>query len=464
MSDIFDLLNINSEAFRDFPLQANLVADHQIEKVINCNTKRLKQIESAMFTDKLVQVSAQSIEEVIRKVRKAAGSNDMEVSWTTRELRVVAYYMVKLQGDDDAFPFALKVLENNWRNLFFNGLVFYVMNAWNNNPKKYRNDVCQLITRELNLYQDKNKRYLMLKNHANFFEENGTLRFASLLKHRNESILSAPEIIGFKPSTISLAYYSDVILHYYSKGNSVELSSIEEVLSKHALNRTKKLIFANLIEEADKDGDVFRQTQISKFVSRILGNISLSTTWAPFNDATPEEEEKLRNARRLVNKWYARKVIEVFFDVCVQDINRRNFWLRYIDYIEEFRISGSMAVKLSLNSDYRISGMFQNYFIETNSRKVKTAALILYMRNKVFVEFSDLGSLYIYNKENNVVRTLNKKRSIDNINDLKDTSLLQAVESDYEYYYYNHEGCMRHAGYWQDRLDKWFTNRLNIYV
>lgn len=462
MSNIFDLLNINAEIFRNFPHQANLVSDHQLEKVINGNTRRLKQIELAMLSDKQINVSQQSIDEVIRKVKKASDANDLEIEWTTHELRTISYYLVKLQDNNEAFTYALLILDHNWRYLFLNGLVFYVLNSWNNNPKTYRDNVCSLIKKRLSSYQDNNKKYLMLKNHANFFEESGPLRFAVLLKHRNANILDAPTIIGYKPSTISLAYYSDVILQYYGKGNYVELSTIEDVLSNHTLDRTKKLLFADLIEEADKEGDMLKQTQISKFTSRILGDISLSSTWASFNDATPEEEEKLRNARRLVNKWYARKVIEVFFDICVQDVNRKIYWLKLLDYIEAFKISGSMAVKLSLNADERISGMFQNHFIETNSRKVKTAALILYIRNKVFVEFSDSGSLYIYNKDNYTIKNLSNRKYIDSINALKDTSLSQAVSSDYGYYYFHDEGCMRHAGYWQDRLDKWFVQKLNL--
>lgn len=465
MNNIFDILNINAETFRDFPLQANLVANHQIGKVINNNTRRLKQIENAMLSDKQIIVSPQSIEEVIRKIKKAADTIDMEVNWTSHELRIISYYLAKLQGNNDAFTYSLLVLDKNWHNLFFNGLVFYIMNSWNNIPKTYRNDVCTLVKSQLNKYQDNNKKYLLLKNHANFFEEAGPVRLASLLKHRNINVLDAPTIIGYKPSTISLAYYSDVIINYFKNTNTTELSQIEEVLSKHGLNRTKKILFANLVEEADRNGSDVQQSQISKFASRIMGDISLSATWAPFNDATPEEIEKLRNARRLINKWYARKVIEVFFDICVQDINRKSYWLRYLEFIEEFRISGSMAVKLSLNSDFRISGIFQNYFIETNSRKVKTAALILYIRNKVFVEFSDSGSLYIYNKDNYTVKSLTNKRNIDSINELKNTNLSPAVDANvYGYYYFNDEGSMRHAGYWQERLDKWFRNILNINV
>lgn len=465
MSSIFDLLNINKETFREFPLQANLIADYQIGKVINSNTKRLKEIENVMLSDKLISVSPQSVEEVIHKVKKAAETTNIEENWTTQELRIISYYLTKLQDNNKAFSYALFVLDNNWRNLFFSGLIFYIMNSWNNNPKTYRNDVCALVKSQLNKYQDDNKKYLILKNHANFFEETGPLRLARLLKHRNMNIFDAPTIIGYKPSTISLAYYSDVIINYFKNDGTTELSQIEEALIKHGLNRTKKLLFADLVEDADRNGSDVRQSQISKFASRIMGDISLSVTWAPFNDATPEEVEKLRNARRLINKWYARKVIEVFFDICVQDIYRKNYWLRYLEVIEEFRISGSMAVKLSLNSDFRINDMFQNYFIETNSRKVKTAALILYIRNKIFVEFSDLGSLYIYNKDNYTVKSLTNKRYIDSINNLKNTNLPQAVVfNDYDYYHFNDEGSMRHAGYWQERLDKWFRNVLNINV
>ena len=109
--------------------------------------------------------------------------------------------------------------------------------------------------------------------------------------------------------------------------------------------------------------------------------------------------------------------------------------------------------------------MFHSYFIETNSRKNKTAALILYIKNKVFVEFSDLGSLYIYNKENSTISSLMNRKYIDSINDLKNTFLSQAVDgSEYGYFYFNQEGSMRHAGKWQYRLDYWFRQILDIGV
>ena len=113
-----------------------------------------------------------------------------------------------------------------------------------------------------------------------------------------------------------------------------DLSIVEEILSRHKLDRTIKLVFANLIEKAEKDGSELIQTQISKFANRLMGDISLSATWAPFIGATEADANKLRNAKNLVNLWFARKIIEVFFEVCVQDKSRKEFWLEYVNYIK----------------------------------------------------------------------------------------------------------------------------------
>lgn len=464
--DIFSLLSINSDLLRDYSLQAILVEDHQLEKVINGNIRRLKQIEIAMFSDKQIQVSPQSIEKIISKVKKVSYLDNQDIEWTTHELRIISYYLMKLQNDSRTFTYALQELEKHWKNLFFNGLIFYVMNTWNNIPKIKREEVCRLITNQLSKYQDKNRRYLLLKNHANFFDENGPLRMATLMVHKNDDVYNAPMLIGYKSSTFSQSYYSDVIINYFKEMKTNNLTIVEDVLSKHTLSRTKKLVYANLVEQADKSGTEMHQNNISRSAARILGDISLSSTWAPFNDATPEEETKLRHAKDCINKWHARKVIQVFFDICVQDPNRKDFWLKYIDYVTDFRVAGSSAIRQSLCSDYRTGNYFQNYFIETSSRKVRTAALILYINNKVFVEFSDSGSLYIYNKSNTTVRTLLSTKSIDNINSLKNTYLSVAVEkADYgDYYYYREEGSMRHAGYWQLRLTNWFREIMHIYT
>lgn len=38
--------------------------------------------------------------------------------WSIRELRIVSYYLMKLQGNEGAYRYALNLLDSNWRDLF----------------------------------------------------------------------------------------------------------------------------------------------------------------------------------------------------------------------------------------------------------------------------------------------------------------------------------------------------------
>jgi hypothetical protein len=132
MADAYTQLNINQEVLKDFALQALRIDDHQIEKTINQNIRKLKEIEMRVFADEGIKVNKQSIEEVLYKVLEAAHSGETNMDdWTMRELRIVSYYMMKLQNENDVYNYALALLDRGWKNMFFNGLVFYVMNSWN---------------------------------------------------------------------------------------------------------------------------------------------------------------------------------------------------------------------------------------------------------------------------------------------------------------------------------------------
>lgn len=266
-------------------------------------------------------------------------------------------------------------------------------------------------------------------------------------------------ILGYKPSTIAWSFYSDVIVSYISKTGIKEENSVEHILSLHGLERTKKLVFANLIIKEEQSGDAFSQNKLSRFATKMIGDVSISTTWAPFTGATTEEISKLRQAKDLVNLWYARIVIDVFFEICVQDYARKEFWLNYVDMVDDFRVAGSFIVMRQLESDPRINGMLSKYFIRTTSVTSQTAALILCMKDKVFVEFSDTGALYAYEHKNAKLRSIESGRKyIDKVEDLKKTSLPLLVKSySYNCYYYdyNPEGRMPHSGDWQFRLRRW---------
>lgn len=465
MSDIYRILNINSGIIQDFHLLADRVADHQIEKVINKNVRALKQIEERMFVDKGLNVAQQSIDEIISKVIRLAPSGDTSMdNWTIRELRIVSYYLMKLRDDNVCYLYALELLDKNWKNMFFNGLAFYLLNSWHSIEPNYRDLTSQLLVRKLNNYSESNRRYGLWKNRANLFDSNGPFRLAALLKVKNMSIGEAPSLLGFKNTSIKQDYYSDVIVKYVETNHITNLDSIDQVFELHNLDRTKKLILAYLVETEDHIGDGLRRAQLCRFVNVKLGDITLASSWAPFIGATEKEVQRLKRAMQLVNMWFAQQIIESFFEICVQDKDRKLFWLNYVDKISGFKIVGSTAIKRTLQSNSKIGSMFLRHFIETNSYSSQTSALILFVKNKMMVEFSDTGALYVYNQTHPLAKTvINAQRyGIASTNEFKTPTMGNLVEKDYWGYYsfYNEQGRMSHAGYWQQRLEGWLNEKV----
>lgn len=463
MPDIYDLLKLNEEAIKDFQLQARRVDDYQTGKIINQNLKKLKEIESRVFSNDNIQVSKQSIDEVLYKVVETSEKNDLNMdNWTVRELRIVSYYMMKLQNEESVYNFALSLLDKKWRNMYFNGLVFFIMNSWNMIKPQLRRNTCNLINKKLLAYEDTNRRYLMYKDHANFFDDAGPARMAAILINRMQDVLAAPTLIGNKLQSFSQSYYSDVIIKYCEKAD-VSLDRLERIFSVHQDARTKKIVLANYVIKTDQYHDPIKESELSHFINRTLGDVTITATWAPFPGASSEDAAKLKQAMNLAKLWFARRIIETFFEICVQDRDRKEFWLQYVKYVSGFKIVGSNMTRQALQNDPRTSDMFLPHFIITNSKISQTSALVLSIKNKVIVEFSDTGALYVYNQNHNQVKFLRTGvRTLSSTNVLKIPALNMLVEANYwgDYNIYNDEGRLTHQGHWRIRLRNWINAKL----
>lgn len=458
MSSINNLLKINIDAIRDFPLLANRVADHQTERGINKNVKRLGDIKERMSVGKPIEVSQKTIDEVVRKVKRLCAANDSSIgNWSIRELRVISYYLMYLRGNFNDYSFALDLLDRGWRDMYFNGLVFYLMYSWCFLERECREATSELVMRKLQYYQGSNRRYLTLRNHANLFDKSGPLRLAAILKAKNIDMLESPAILGFKNTTFNQSYYSDVIIKYVEQNKISDLDYIGKIFDTHNLDRTKKLVLAALVEREKKYGNAISRMTLCRFINNQLGDVTLATTWAPFSGATDEDARKLRHAKEQVYLWFAQQIIEVFFEVCVQDPERKEFWLEYVNELSGFKIVGSTAVKMMLRNDRRIGSTFIRHFIETQSSKSQTSALVFFIRNKMIVEFSDVGSVYVYNKTHHQVKLVTTFRSLlYSTNDLKVPSIGLLVEdTGYGFLQWREEGRLTHRGSWQHRMSNW---------
>lgn len=458
--DIFEILDIKSYSIRKFSDRASLVIDPHTEKIINGNIKCLQQISDSILSSSPEHISQIAAEKIIEKIKKNADNKNKSTTWTTRELRIATYFLNKLEDSPDAFYYTISLFYSLWKYTFIDGLTFYVLNSWNTIQESYRNAVCSLILEQLNNYQGNNHKYNLLKLHYRVFEKDGHEYLSDYLISNHIKIENSPRVIGFPRSTFKFSYYSDVIILYFKKRylSLIPIKYVEYILSFHSSDRTKKLLYADIIIRADKNGTDSYQFDACLSVSRMLGRFDLSSTWAPFIGATQSDIDKIDFARRCISKWMTRRTISIFFEKYVQDNSRKTFWLNYVNYILNFRIVGSFFIKRKLCEDMSLNEFVAEHYTTTNSATSQTIALILYIKDKVFVEFSDVGALYIYDKDNTYIR----RRYIEKTDDLKDTSLPLAIEQDsqtyYSYYQYEEEGKINHRGDWQTRLRKWMSH------
>lgn len=463
MSNIYGLLNLNRDILENFALQGRLIENNvETDRILRNATRKLKAIEDRMQDDgKRPEFNQQSIEEVIEKVkREANGANE---EWTLKELRLVSYYLVRLRNEQKVFDHALWLLENNWKDMFINGLMFFLMNSWNICADNLLTGVSELVKRHLVNYSGSIKRYLILKRQTDLLEKAGPVRLATILSAKKIPLEDAPTILGYKASSLSFPYFSDVIINYFKRKQEIDYDEMENIFRKHSLDRTKKLIYAYLVEKAEDSGDGNFQGVVVRSARRILGDINVSTTWSPFTGATAEDIWQLNKAKDLIIAWGARKTVDAFFDVCVQDPRRRKCWFEYVGNIMDYRIVGSTSVRTKLQANSEVAPLLRSCFIATNSKVSTTAALVLFIKDKVFVEFSDVGSLYIYNATNRIIRDIKKRRTLDSTADLKDTSIGMAIDQYSSWsYIYNDEGRITHRGEWEERFRRWMREKMDM--
>lgn len=464
MSSIYAILNLEQDIIDNFALQGQDINNNvQIERILRRNANELKSLQDKFVSESdRPHFSQKAVDSVLSDVKEDAisgGSRD----WEAKELRIVSYYLMRFQNNEKIFRHAMKIIDDNWHDMFISGLVFFIMNSWCTCIADLRELVSNSIRFHLSQYNGTIKRYLKFKENADFFEAFGPLRLAVLLITKKTGLTNAPSIIGLNNSAFTQPYFSEVIINYIKRSQSVDLETVIELFRKyHYLDRTKKLTCAWLVKDAERASNPLRQEAVAKCVSRILGDITLSSTWAPFTGASLSESTELKYAHELVIAWYARKSVETFFEVVCQDPRRRIFWLKYTKFVTDFRIVGSISTKTLLKSDGRVASMLKNTFIETNSKLSTTAALVLFIGNKVFVEFSDTGAVYIYDNTNSAIRKIKSINSIDKTDDLKSPQMIMAINQYSSYYHFYEQGKVHHRGEWETRLSMWFENIMKI--
>lgn len=461
MNEVYKLLNIVSPLTYTLSVQPTRIVNHQLDKAIHKRIDRLNELAEETEEKAVLNIPQYYVSEIFDHIILEARLKDAHPrKWNSREMLIMAFHLQYVFNDRKAFRYTLSLLSGRWRDSYINGIVFTLQNNWLLLKPEISEDLRRFISARTANYTGKNQRYQRLRDNYNMLEEAGPLRMAMLIMHNGQPITEAPSLLGFRQTTFALPFYSEVILKYVEKTHISDINKVRVILERHKLDRTRKLIMAYLVEQANVQGTDARQKEVTLFAQEILGDISLAASWSPFKGATKDEVARLRNAKTIVNKWYTKKVIKVFFEKCVDDERRKRFWLKYVDHIVDFRIVGHWTVRTMLLRQQSISDVVPQHFV--SSQYKQTTALVLCIKDKVFVEFSDNGALSVYKHGSQKVAIFdNGAKSVFKIDGLKRFSP-PLIDTDIwgVYNVYNDGGKMNHQGNWESRLENWLARKV----
>lgn len=394
------------------------------------------------------------IEDILRKIN----SRDHLPELSVKELRTLCYYLSEIKSDD-ALIDTLLHLDEKWKNSFFLGLIDYVFQFWNPLSSKFCN-VRDFLKDKLNGYDGTNPRYIFLRDNIKCLDDNGPVSLGAKLKINHKSILSCTEYLGFPEQKITYNYFSDVIYTYYKYKftDNVPCDELAQVLNLHNNSLTDKSVLPLFITQ-NKGLAASRKEALENLSKLRIGDCENNAKWSLPVEIESERHEILKEAQNVIRFWTNEKYITIFFEKFVnEEPQRKMFWLNYIKEINRIRIVGSKIIEQKMGEDQRLLQLLQGKFILATNTMSTVSAIIMQIRDKVYIEFSENGNaLYVYDKEHLSSEKVFSCKSIHTITDLKQTYLGMLIEIKPWGEYHNEYGRLFHKGDWQSRLTHYIS-------
>lgn len=438
-----------------FTLGAKSCISSAQQKIIDNATNRQRTIARHCAAAEEKQPNQSTIDAAYRKFKNGYTKLNAE-DYSSREIRALIYCLHKFENDTMVSTFA-KELDKQWRNRFFNGLLYFLLSCWDITGSNRMQMIIDVFQRQLKTYNGKRDKYLLLKQNARFLTLNGaellgmTLRKMDVGQTKSCSIFSAPSVFfGLSSNNIDFQYYSKVITSYFGRNAIEKLDMLKDVLESHNYDATpKRIIPAMIIQNKDIVNEA-NQEYLRSIAVKMIGNPELASKWS-LRNGSPEENSNLQEARQILNEWLKRKFISIFFEKCMHEPARQKYWLEHIDLIEDLEIWTTPFTMSILKQDKRIADMLiTKVYVLDNEKKVDKSALIMSVGNYYFIEFSDVGCLYIYRKNSIYGSQIASKRFFyfDEIKRMK-------VETIQSFYVEKQEGKIDHHKGWEGTLEKW---------
>lgn len=457
MKSAKEILNFN---FSNSGLQQSAVKiiPVALEKLIDIRIQRLNELSEKLGANSFELKGDHLIPQVYRKFKHDYKTR--KLTFDRKELRTLSYAISHSENTFTSIfssklelEYTFELFENDWKDYYLFGLIDCLLKNWETPHENSLNALTDFIVLKLKSYEGSRGSIIGLKNNLKYFgDRNGDLILGKELGMKNISILKATSYLSVPNTWINYPYFSRVIISYFEnyKNNFIEsIEQLEEILRAHGEgnidgHKTNKRAISKLIIKADNPQFAESQDKVKKLAFEFIGDPEIKSEWHPFDGATEKEKQDLDKARSILNEWITRQFINVFFNVCINDVRRKNFWLKHASNISSFKVYGSANTKMILKRDERISQYLDNRFVMVYSNK-NVSAFILYVKNYMLIEFSEDGyAFYGYKVDGS--KKPNIQGRLNSVDELRNGSMPMAVERKYDDINAHHaEGRLRHA-------------------
>ena len=265
-------------------------------------------------------------------------------------------------------------------------------------------------------------------------------------------------------------FYNDllVIFTLYVKRKGLLINyykEIEAVLLEIKNKTVAKKIIPIIIENMEYVNYLAFRDKIINLSYDLIGDPNINVYWTEIIDGDYAEIQLLGKAQIILKKWLTNKFLSVFFNNLSgsTDDDRREYWLKYVDYVVDFKVLASrknynylLLLMNSLNSKYVKSKVST---VTNNSKYI----FILKFKNKTIIEFSYIGnSALIYNNDDRFCPSLDRKYY--DYNDFKmsiDDPMIFRRTGDH-ISHLKGTGRLFHIQGWEIFMDYWINNFMDI--
>lgn len=453
-NNVYEILGFYNDP-KTFVLGARSAINKAQKKLISKSTDALLNIARLCNSTEETKPKPAASEAAYMKFVKLYKNLEAE-DFSSREIRALTYCMHQFSNKEMFHSFA-KLLCLQWRDRYFNGLLFFLLNSWDSTDPECLQQIIDVFQTKIALYQGKKDKFLLLKKNAKYLQNNGAEMLGMALRKFDAgqtescSLLSVPSVYwGLNTGKIDQEYYSKVITAYFGRDAIKKLDLLRKVLQEHTYENTAKRIIPSMILQNKGGINTEMQDYIRSIAVGMIGNPEHQSKWT-MRYGTPEEKQNLEEARTILNEWLKKKFITIFFEICINEPQRKQYWLDHIDMIEDLEVWCTRTTMSFLMEDNKIADMLSTKVnVLTHEGDRNQSALFLYIGNYVFVEFSDVGCLYMFNNTSAFGNIITSRRFMyfDEIKRMK-------VDTIQDFYLKYKEGKIPHLSGWEKTLEKW---------